>query len=568
MPENIRDLITPILGPDGNMYYKCWTGVGTNPSNLPRCPFGLGDNDDAGGGSIGDATGQGITSDQYKLQGRQLWETEVKLVGSSKPIEPAAIKEIYIEEDVFNWFSRGFIVVDTWHEGLEREPDQPIEDVEYWQFRNDARDEIVIKIAPRTQLSVNIDDLPPEVWSFEHKYVIYDKEDLGQGYDEKVKKFYFWDKEYQLMQERKIQWSTATGTRFFTPTPNEPLSHATDLERSMSTGEAIASLLYDAGLGDYIDWDNWDLGGSNIYYTAKAGETVNDVLKYILSKHVSKEHFDHCLFTRQRYTRKYQLVPFYKIFEYAGKMSPGERQREHLFFEETAEGRYTLTDSLPSFVDETVLSPWKAPVLNSTSYDIDIKSNQWGFIQDYYFTDMAGIDSSVAMISKPVHTHWNKKNQFIMNFKNNEIEKTREEFIKPYRIDKVLGEFPLYTLNKTKTDQIAIDHRYSLESNLDPEKDVITRLTKGRNEITFGNLFLNEVLAMRMYGSTHREAGMFIGVDRYGWSDNDFDFKLLGQWYVTNVIHNFLHEKYVNKITMVKLHAYKKFTKAPDETIT
>lgn len=567
MTTNLKNLTIPILGPDNELYYQCWTGVGTNPGNYPRCPF-LGDPDDDWGGGIGDGVG-GITSDQYKLQGRQTWETEIKLVGSKKPLEPAAVKEIYIEEDVFNYFTRGYIVVDAWHEGMEREAQEPVDGVEYWHFRNDSRDEFEMKINPKTMLNVESVDLPPEVWSWEHKYVIYDKEDMGQGYDEKVKKLYFWDKNYQLMMERKIQWSTTTGTRFFTPEPKEPVAHATDLERSMPTGEAIASLLWDAGFDEYIDFDNWDIGGANIYYTTKAGETVLDALKYIYSKHVSKDFFDNCLLTRNRYTRKYQLIPFYKIFEFAGDdpSKPGPWQREHLFFEETAEGQYNISDFVDSYQDETIISPWKAPLLNGVSYEIDIKSNQWGFIQSYYFTDMAGVDSSIAMVSKPVHTHWNKKNQFIMNFKDHEVEKTREDFIIPYRVDMVLGRFPLYTLNRTKTDQIAIDHRYSLDSTLDPEQDVVTRLSKGRNETIFSTLFLNEVMAMQMYGSTHREAGMFIGIDRYGWSDNDFDWKMLGQWYVTSVVHNFKHEKYVNKLTMVKLHAYDEFKKAPDEGI-
>lgn len=560
----IKDLTTPIMTPGGGLVFQCWDGRGTNPNNLPRCPNGSNSDSTTPIGPIGN-----ISTDQNKLEGRQEWEYKITLLdvgqGFQKELDPSNIKEIYYEEDVFNAYGKGYIVIDTWQEGLEREVHTT--QVPTWHFRNDGRDELLFGLKP-INTTGNI-DLPPEIWEFNNVFVIYDKEDVGNRDDNKVKKFYFWDKNYQLMQERKIQWSTAIGTRFHTPAPLEPISHLSDLERSMPTGEAIASLLWDAGFGEYIDFDNWDWGGSKIFYTQKANETVWETIDYILSKHVSEEKYDHCIFTRERWTRKYQLIPYYKIFEKAGKNTPGPYQREHIFFEEGKDGLYNITSDLESvFIDKSIISPWKAPLLEGNSYDIDIKANSWGFINSYFFTDMAGIDSSRAMVTKPVHTHWNRKNQFIMNVEANEIETVRDDFIIPERIDYVLGKFPLYTLNMTKKDQISIDPRYDLNSNLDPEQDAITRLVKGRNETAFANLFLNQVFSLSMYGSTHRQCGMFMGIDRIGESDSDFDWKMCGQWYVTKVIHNFLHEKYVNKLIMVKLHAYDEFKLAPDESIT
>ena len=556
-------------------YNQCWDGQGDNAGSLPRCE---------GGGAGGSSNAAGFpnnvssiaVSDAKKLQGRQEWTTESTFSGPGdgnpvKKIDPAIIKEIYINEDVYSPFLQGYMVIDTWAENLERKTKKKV--VEYLNFRNDARDEFVFELKPN-ETPENIQpglNFPAEYWSFKNKYVIYDKEDLGETKEYKIKKFYFWDKNYQLMRERKIQWSTGIGTRFVSDPPQEPIAHQPDSVRSMLTGEAMASLLWDAGLGEYIDFDNWDWGSTSINYSIKAQETVWEALNYIYANHVSKDYYDQCLWLRDRYTRKYQLVPFWKIFKEAGKSpsSPGPFQREHLFAEaDNDDGEVTGGAGGMIYTDRSVISPWKAPLLNANSNTIDVKVNQWGFITNYSFTDMAGIDNSMAMVSKPVHTHWNKKKQFIMNFANNEIETVRESFIKPYRVDYVLGNYPLYTLNKTKTDQVAIHHKFSLESTLEKESDAIMRLNKGKNEIAFANLFLNETMGLTMYGSTHRQSGMFIGVDRLGWSDNDFDYKFCGQWYVTTVVHQMLHNKYVNHITMVKLHAYKKFEQPPDESIT
>ena len=556
---------------DGRTLTICWTGKGDNPDNIPRCKGGGG-----GGGAAGDNPATKprsiLVSDAAKLQGMQEWTTETKLIVDSTQgpleliLEPANIKEIFIEENIFKPFLQGYMTIDTWKENVEREPEDPITDV-FIQFRNDGRDELDLVFEPNiTPENPNPIDLPPEQWSFKNKFIIYDKEDIGNQADYKIKKLYFWDKNYQLMRERKIQWSTGIGTRFITDRPKEPIAHQPDSVRSMPTGEALASLLWDAGFGEYIDFDYWDWGATNINYALRADQTVMDGIEYIISQHISKEFYDQCLFIRDRYTRKYRLVPFWKIFEYAGDDpdQPGPWQREHLFLEQ--DGDFEYDDLSGEATDKGIISPWKAPLLNQVSYDIDIKTNQWGFITNYNFTDMSGIDSSLAMVSKPVHTHNQKKGQFTMEFENHEIEKVRDDFILPYRVDFVLGDYPIYTLNKTKKQQIAIDYEYIHNGSI-TEEGAISRFKCGKNKITFANLFLNEALNLTMYGSTHRQAGMFIGVDRYNWSDNDFDYKLCGQWYATTVTHQMLHNKYVNKISMVKLHAYKEYERAPEEDV-
>jgi hypothetical protein len=54
-----------------------------------------------------------------------------------------------------------------------------------------------------------------------------------------------------------------------------------------------------------------------------------------------------------------------------------------------------------------------------------------------------------------------------------------------------------------------------------------------------------------------RQTGRFIGIDRMSFSDNKMDYKLLGQWFTTNVKHIFRGDgSYVNEVYAVKLHSY------------
>ena len=77
---------------------------------------------------------------------------------------------------------------------------------------------------------------------------------------DKIKKIYFWDKRYQMMLDKKLNWSTATTkeTSKKLKAANKSPSHATDIERSMLTGDAIESLLTEAaGYPGFIDSENW-----------------------------------------------------------------------------------------------------------------------------------------------------------------------------------------------------------------------------------------------------------------------------------------------------------------------
>jgi len=487
------------------------------------------------------------TTATQKLVGNQMFDIIVTFDNHTLPpytLPTAAILQLVIEDNLLEWPYKGYLVYKNIYEGLERSKDVATNKSLYY-YRMDARDELTIEIKPITPGI----DLPPEIWNMKYTMIIYDVEDpKASNITEKVKKVYFWDKRYQQLMDKKLQWSTSTAQGLKSP------ALATDEERSMKTGLALKQLLTDAGMKEFIDTNpkNWDEGLSKLLFTSPANYSVCDCIESICSKHVSQKG-DPCIFNINRSTNKWQLKSLSNLFVDAGKVEPGPLQIEHLFFEDFA-----------AETNSGNTTPYKAPVdeRNSPTSDMykkDIKVAEWNKITTYDFVDMSGIDNTKALISKPIIFYSSKDKQFGLDFTDQEIKKVREDFKSLYT--KYLypdgKPEPIFTLNKSKTEQYNIQPKFAYtDSSNFPDKN--SRKKIGMTEILFSGMFLNECINMRLLGSTHRIAGTFVGIDRMFGDDNELDKKLCGQWLVVSVRHVFNHTKYVNDVTAVKVHSYEK----------
>jgi hypothetical protein len=512
-------------------------GFPTTPEeNAPSVPVTLTQNDVPS-----------VFTGNTKLIGQQLWQYKVVLFNHTQRYEvpTRAIKVLCVEDDLLSWPLRGYVIIDSRMEGFERSEDFSL----FYFLRSDARDEIRVEIQPIIEQGT----LPPRIWNIEMEGVVYDVEDLPHvDMTIKAKKLYFWDKKFQGLLEKNIQWSTATGKRFTTYTKNPPcpapIAHASDMERSMYTGEAIASILSEAGYESYIDFDKWNWGKSKINFAAKASWTRQDCIEYILAQQISDDgKNDICMLQWNRADVKWNLTPVWSIFEKAGTTSPKELQIEHMFLEE-------VIAQVPAAV-----SPLKAPMDMEVSYERDIKSDEYSKIRNYQFSQTSGLDNAKAFVSRPVYSHWHQKKQFDVDVKENEIKTVKDSYFKKNYVDYLLSvkNYPVMAMNLTKTTQQSIDPQFSPISTLDPLNDRSARSLDGRGKILYAGIFLNQNLVIRMTGSTHRLAGTFIGVDRNTTSsDTIYDYQLCGQYLVTNVKHIIQQQKFVNDITMVKVHAY------------
>lgn len=520
------------------------TSIAAVPSGAPGFPF------DPNRGKTGDPALDAAITDTSRMVAQQLWNYRLTFNNHEQPVyelAPHAIKMLCIDDNFLNWPLAGYVIVDARMEGFERSYSG-----DFLHIRSDGRCEVLVEIWPTPREGM----FPEEIWYIRLEAVIYDVEDLPhENMTTKAKKLYFWDKKFQLMQEQTIQWSTATGKRYISPEVPAPVAHATDQQRSMFTGEAIASILEAIGFEQYINFDLWDMGAGKINHVARADWSVWDNIQYILKQHISTDgKYDICQLNWNRGENLFEIVPYNYLYEEAGKdpNEPGDLQLEHIFFEARS------MDGRDEFAKPRT-SPWKAPYLNSPSVVKDIKSGDFNTILNYQFTQTSGLDSSRAYISKPVYSHWHRQKQFDCDVEENEIQNVKERQFFPHYVENLLGEYPVLVLNRTKKEEYSLEPIYSPISIINPETDRICRSRSGRGNTLLQSIFLNQTLVVRLQGSTHRIAGTFIAVDRlHEDSDTDYDWQICGQYFVAEVKHLMRFQSYVTELTLVKVHAYDK----------
>lgn len=466
----------------------------------------------------------GIT-DHSRLMGQQMWNAFVVFYNHKQVYTPnrEGIREIVIEQDFLNWPIRGYITIDSRHEAFERAVDD-----NYFHIRSDARNEVLIKIWPSTKVT-----MPSELFEFVIHAIIYDVEDLSStDITDKSKRLYFWNKKFQMLLEKNMQWCTSLGHRYVSDPCPHPVAHAKDSQRAMIVEEAIASILFHAGLESIIDFGNWEYSKNLILYTFNTNKTIWENIKYLLT-------LTDRILSWDRAKQKLTLLPMAKYFEKAN-----DNQIEHLYFEDI---NYEKSEA----------GPYHAPVTDG-SLTKDVKIVPYNIITSYKYSQPAGLDTSRALVSRPVYSHWHLNKQFNVEAAENEIEYAKEQFKTNY-VSNLLGSYPVFLLNKTKTDQKAIQPIFSPISSLNINtNDRQIRKVFGLYKILHAGIFLNQTMSVKLNGSTHRITGKFVGIDRKdARNETNYDYALLGQYFVLNVKHILTEDIYLNDLTMVKVNAYK-----------
>jgi len=460
------------------------------------------------------------------------------------PINKSAVKALVIEEDAKDWFLRGFIVIEDKFNILQRPwttERTPPEGMHY-KFRSDGNDVLLISVQPVLD-NQPPDALKPEIWNLQLTMAVYDVQDFSFG-DEtslRYKKLFFWEKDYQTMLESKIAWSTAGMV--------ENAANLSDKERRVFTGDAIKNLITTALGSDQRFSSTWDNGSSKIFHTACAGNNVWNELQYLIKSHVSSmqggNDGDFSILNRNRYTREWNLEALNSIFGKAvANNKPGPYQLEHFFIGGN-------TQELEGQVQS--IAPYKTPINQGVvSSNLNVHFGQYSTIESYQFIDMAAIDNIKVLNSTPVYHNNHLLHQFDMDFESHDIENVKEYIQTNYanKLKHTIKPDVLLTLNKNKVEANIVDPVYSFGYT------ATDRLAAGQNTMLMSSLFLNQCIVFTVRGMTYRTSNKFIGIDRfYGETDNDFDNRLLGQWYVINCKHMFIDNRYVNQLTCVKIHS-------------
>lgn len=516
-------------------------------------------------------------------------------------INPAAVLGLHISDTVNDWVVDGSITLMYLPEGPP--PDDAVtgqskqtatkgdviqaavengEVLKSYNFRGDGLDLLRVMIIPKTEKlkesGIKLDQNNTK-WMLSYVFSIFDVEDVNdvpelEGNTStymKCLKLYFHDVRYQMLQTTNLEYSTSLPKdSALKPDFDNPIAkklgvlHTGDVLRDIFN-EALAKPEYGGHEEFKIKTDpnpKWDKGKSEIFYTSPAPYSAYDDVEYIYSHHVSEKALeglsdvevnDMCLLHTDRADKfgklePIVLTPLMDFFEKAGKEKdkPGELQKEHFF----------ITSLTKQDKDASLL--YKAPMGDPTSEEIDIKTDKYGQIISYSFVDMSPAINSNMFCTTPVYSVDIGKRQFNVEFKGNDLKSVKKVITESYikKIYKNEGsdneKLFLPTLHKNKKD-LNIFPAFSLNGT-----NKTARQRNGLHNLLYTGLFQNACICFKVYGLTWRESGTFIGIDKTaGSSDNDYNNKLYGQWFVVKVDHVFEAGAYMNIIYAVKLHRHK-----------
>jgi hypothetical protein len=514
----------------------------------------------------------------------------VNLEGRMQVVKPSAIKRLVIEDSFENFYHKGYIIIDNTFDMIERDysginsPASP----QYYNiangtavpqnnqpggsvplngfvFKGDSRDILRVDIMPSLDSSNpgNIGNKQSqESFRMLYDFAIYHSEDIeGDSPDVKHKKLYFWDLYYELLRTQDTYFTTSQ----YTKTKN--IVNATNAARGVKTGLAIKELLKETfnnpetGVDKYnVDFlpqqlpatpnpsipaeeqdINWDAGGTSVFFSAPAQFKALDALNYLLSRHVSnaESNFDQCFLRIERSPRAFTLRSLKSYFKdsYSRSADAGGP----LYLETVKIGGFTQVenDSVNGWMYELQLVPSKA-----------LYFERIGTIRNFNLSDMSGIFSQKELTSKIVHSYNFENSTFQIDSQKGDIEETLKVYKSNY-VDPMKGGY----IQNFNTGLIRNERKntQNVFSVVETEKD--QRLATGRNKTLYTSIFANATVTFRLPGSTHRQAGRFIGIDRDGAMEaSAFDNKILGIYFIIGVEHHFINGEYYTDIRCVKTY--------------
>lgn len=488
---------------------------------------------------------------------RQQYGIEIRLYntdGDEISIPWQLVIDLTLEDNLFAWQVGGYLTYKSMDDMLERSPgtksdikqDPNLAQTQKillvqppYRFRNDGRDFLSIHIKPiheDRQDNIVKDSLQDELWSISKTFVIYDKEDLPDvSPPEKYRKLYFYDAAYQVLTETRLQWSSAT-SKLNPKGVSTSAYRVTDEARRMPTGLMIKDILLNCGYE--VDDEYFDKGQTEFFFACHGNMRAWDAIEYLLSNHLSEHNNDACIFSRNRHTKKFRLIPISKYLEQAGKHAdaPGKWQIENI----------TLSSSVPF----TGIPKFKTPIPPVQTKDRAFFTT---IVDQYTYTDASPILTADILTPRIINTHDHAKKAFKMDTTFSTMPKIMEQlsevYIRPNLLS-VNGAHPMLLSNKPKNTLTNCKQVYSIYS----DKSAIMK--HGLGVLTQFAFFIIGELELDMPGQTYRQSGLFFGLDRLQYSESFFDNKLYGQWFTSKVTHQLSRDSYTQNVIGVKTHSY------------
>jgi hypothetical protein len=455
----------------------------------------------------------------------------------------SGIQELSISDDLKYFYSYGHMIFSNTLDAIESASsltDVPdANDLNPYVFRGDGRDYLLISKEPVIISGDAFTRQTPaaikQKYNLLYLFCVYDYEDfISQDKDLKLKKLYFHDYSLQIFKERNSFFVTGRGI--------------SNTEREDYTGNSIKSLIVDT-FKDYkltptFD-SNWDLGSSRIFYSSPANYKAIDDLSYLLDYHVSALENDYapCILKKDRSDIWYlkPINTYFKEAYYKGNQSIGDVSGPRML------ENFSIGKSDTSLGTSSVQTrvPTNNPFVDTLA--------DYSLIESFQLSNMSPTDVYDNMVTNIVHHYNYDTKTFGIDGAANSIQSSLDVYNKHFvrTMKGFRGKSPSSNLimNQTRLTNKSVNHVYNISDN------EYQRLNSGRNKFLLSGLFLNTALSFRARGNTARQPGMFITVNRAdSQSDNSFDTKLLGIYFVIKVEHFFYKGSYYNNMICIKTY--------------
>jgi hypothetical protein len=470
-------------------------------------------------------------------------------------LQKSAILELDIEDNVYNPFFDGHIIIDNTENVIERfKTDPSLTEFgnqtvfQGYRTRGDGRDILLLSILPVEggEDGYNLgSDSFNEIFGLQAMFVLTDEEDLTTDTG-KSKKYRIKDFDYQILNERKLFFSSVSILG-----KTVDVSNLTDSEKSVPTGKIIKEILKKALSNDEIIYKekingvettpHFEDGCSTLFYSSPAENSALDDLSFIYSLHVSDNiKKDFAFLNKTQFTGEYTLESASSIFKksFNKKLDSGGQYFIENF---TMAGQRDVNN----IIQNDVKKPLNALEFGETGDIIDVK-----------FFNPPGGEYQNKLKTNLVHSYNFEGKKFIIDSISGNIENVKEDFTELY-VNPMKGKDepkPYFLLNNTQKANLNYDNVFTI---FDKDNDFI-RLSVGRNKILKDALKLNLGVELTVQGGLHRHAGKFISIDRTGsYIENDFDSKFMGIYFILSVKHIFIKDiTYLNKIVAVKTYSF------------
>ena len=466
-----------------------------------------------------------------------------------------AIKDLFLQDQIYNPFVNGHIVIDNTEDVIERYKLSP-QSSEFvdnigergYKTRGDARDILLLSIIPVDPSTNPYNEQSLDynkVFGFQYVFILSNEVDVLSKTG-KLKKYTIDDYDFEILKEKKIFFSTVNLLK------KDKIAFLSDNDRQAYTGDCLKYILQ-KGLnnpqavfttlsGSNEVAPNFESGASQLFYSSPNNFTALNDLMYMYALHVSNSPGkDFSFLSKDDYTGEYTLESASSIFQKAFNKqddSGGQYFIENLTIAGAQDNN--------NVIENDIKKPLIALELGETSDIVDVK-----------FFNTPGQEWQNNIKTTLVHSYNFERKTFDINSVDGDIQRVKEDFSKLY-VAPMKGRdnkpSPNFIINNTQKTNQNFDNKFLIYSE---DSDAL-KLAFGRNELLKDALKLNLGVEITVQGGFQRKSGKFISIDRTGsYVDNDFDNKFLGIYFILQVDHIFKdNNSYYNKILAVKTYHF------------